>query len=267
MPLFKDPLNSKRIKEFEKENAVTPQKERWLAFGAMLMHHNFEPLRTFKLISLDGQRLASFAQAFADWWGIYDGQGALETLDYLSRADGHTPYAREFYHKFIVPKKGDKSFSSRYLDVLPDQLQNTTGLEASMERSGGNLLALADRINRGGKAYDQIWYDLQRIGKGYNFTKEEVFNIDRFEAWDFGRVVYIARNSTALGYVKEDEAWSYIEKAANAASGLYKDWREYLAAYALGRALAFGSDKHAISGMQYLLKDENSPCKQHNFKG
>jgi len=265
--IFQEFLNSDEVKKFEAENSVTPKRQRALAFGAVLMFSNREPLRTFKMMHANHPaQIESLRVGFGEWWGIYDGQEALDVLDYLSKAAGHAIFAGEAYNRFILPLKGDKRFGVRNLNITPNQIQDLRGLERSYERSNGDLVTLCERINRGLNAYDQVWYDLQRIGKDHNFSSEELLSIGNFAAWDLGRVVYIARTSAALGYVEEEQTWPYIEKAADIAGEVYKDWRQYLAAYCLGRALGFGSYKNIDLEVRYLLKDPNSPYNDSSFK-
>ena len=264
--IFTEFLNTDEVKKFESQNAVTPGRQRALTFGAVLMFSNKEPLRTFKMMHTDTNQIEGLRAGFGEWWNIYDGQEALFVLDSLTNTKGHTDFADEVYKKFILPLRGDKRFGVRHINITPDQIQDLSGLEKGFERAGGDIFALCEMINRGMKAYDQVWYDLQKIGKGYNYTSEELLSVENFAAWDLGRVVFIARNSVALGYVGEDETWPYIEKAAETASQLYSSWREYLAAYCLGRALGFGSYKNIDFEVKYLLKDPNSPYNDSCFK-
>ncbi|MCL2855218.1 MAG: DUF1266 domain-containing protein [Defluviitaleaceae bacterium] len=241
--LFTEFLNTEEVKRFETANAVTPQRRRALTFGAVLMFSNREPLRTFKMMHAGPGQIESLRTGFGEWWGIYDEDEALEVLEYLSKAEGHAPFANQLYQQHIAPKRKDKRFGVR-------------------DENTGN-----QRADQGLKAYDQVWYDLQRFpGKDHKYASEELLAVENFAAWDLGRVVYIARNSVALGYLEEERVWQYIEKAADMASGIYSGWREYLAAYCLGRALGYGSYKNIDLEVKYLLKDDNSPYKDSKFK-
>jgi hypothetical protein len=59
-------------------------------------------------------------------------------------------------------------------------------------------------------------------------------------AWDFGRVVAIARAAYDCGYIGETEAWALIGEADARARRIYKSWNDFAASYLIGRALWAG---------------------------
>ncbi len=54
-------------------------------------------------------------------------------------------------------------------------------------------------------------------------------------AWDYGRLINIARWSYTLDYITEEEAWTYMLIAAKRSQVEYKSWEEYGQSYLLGR--------------------------------
>lgn len=56
-------------------------------------------------------------------------------------------------------------------------------------------------------------------------------------AWDFGRLVNIARYCYDCDYITEDVAWKYIKLAYLHVSEKYADWAAFSKAYVIGRAL------------------------------
>jgi hypothetical protein len=54
-------------------------------------------------------------------------------------------------------------------------------------------------------------------------------------AWDFSRLVYLARDGYALGFLSEEEAWSWLREAADALRDDYSSWLDFGQAYILGR--------------------------------
>ena len=84
-------------------------------------------------------------------------------------------------------------------------------------------------------------YDAQKkilIEKGY--AERELSQIKTLTAWDYGRTAYALRFSAHARYIKQKEAWSYMKAAADNATRDYDSWRQFFAAYYLGRAIAFG---------------------------
>ena len=72
--------------------------------------------------------------------------------------------------------------------------------------------------------------------------KKHMKTIDNFSAWDYGRCGIIGRYASAVGYVSDDVAMDYMVTAGQNAAKDYKNWKDYIAAYFLGRALAYGID-------------------------
>jgi hypothetical protein len=87
-------------------------------------------------------------------------------------------------------------------------------------------------------------------------------------AWDFGRCGIIGRYSAHAGYVSEDEAWGYMLTASENAAKAYNNWREFLAAYFLGRSVAYGADDigNYSDIINYLLNNSYSPYNLVPFK-
>ncbi|MCL2353350.1 MAG: DUF1266 domain-containing protein [Defluviitaleaceae bacterium] len=99
------------------------------------------------------------------------------------------------------------------------------------------------------------------------YTKEELDKIETLAAWDYGRSGFIARNSVKMGYLTEEDVWVYMQLAAYNATQRYESWREYLAAYVLGRALGYGRDcADMYSVLEYLLNHEDSPFFSSSFR-
>jgi len=233
--------DSDEHKAFERENAVSPTREWALAFGGVLMNTAGESTRTMKLKDRGPDYLADIRQGFAHMWGIADGESALEMLEKLINMQGHTNKANALYAEYMKP----------YFD------------------SGKTISAASNPPVNVLKPYFDA-FDGLRLDPKLRFPFEELSVIDNFAAWDLGRVAMIARYSVAFGYLSEDEAWPFIEEAAQIASNIYRDWAQFFQAYALGRALGYGGHgtyDYLSFEIAYLLYNENSPVKQHDFKG
>ncbi len=54
-------------------------------------------------------------------------------------------------------------------------------------------------------------------------------------AWDYGRLVNVARWSYSVGYISEDEAWRYITPSGKYLQLNYHSWEDYGKNYLAGR--------------------------------
>jgi ankyrin repeat protein len=77
-------------------------------------------------------------------------------------------------------------------------------------------------------------YNTRRLLFVYKYLK--YFNKkEMLYAWDIGRVVSVSRWCYHLGYLSEDEAWTFIDKAGKKLITIFDNWEDYGANYVLGR--------------------------------
>ena len=280
-------LTSRAMREFEAENAVSPEQERYLAFGAYVLTNNRESIRVFAL----GESGDHAASILRDFWGVEDRASAMEQLEQLSTASGQSPAADDMYRTLIV--NGQELFVDGMLfymtDYEPIGLENVyQSAERRVERMEEDIIdymmvmleideeereelikllvyeQFAERIINGLEAYvDAKELLIDFLG----FTEEELLSLPSLAAWDYGRVAIIARYGVAAGYLREDVAWEYLQAAAENAAEIYTCWRQYTAAHILGRALAFGNNsddfKHSLN---FLLHHPESSFQTIDFK-
>ena len=262
-------------------SVTTDEQKRYLAFAAVLFTQNGHLSEELEIS--DKMKCKNILKR---WWGIEDHSEAAKTAEKLSIAATHTPFADDVYSEFIV--KGRRPPSS------PEDLADLTGLENAYRSSVRRALYMADvpdeeitpeyveelmaqdgytatftevlfdRLIEGLECYQQAKDVLKRAG----VSDEEMSEIKTLAAWDYGRTGIIARYGANAGYLDEDEAWHHMKTAAENAAGIYPGWREYFAAYILGRAVALGADcKDQYSTMNYLLNNEyESPVFRVSFK-
>ena len=73
-------------------------------------------------------------------------------------------------------------------------------------------------------------------------------------AWDFSRLVLLARSCYFVGYIDEATAWSYIDKAAQGVAGRFTTWREYGMGFLAVREIWAGEkDPDMIRAVNRLL--------------
>ena len=114
----------------------------------------------------------------------------------------------------------------------------------------------------------QAYEDVKKnLVDNYGYTAEQIDGLKTTSAWDYDRLVNVARFSYSAGYITEQEMWDYINKAVTQAKNDYNSWEEYFAGVMLGRTLAYGkpfADSKAQADA--LLKDDKSVYKTHSFK-
>ena len=281
-------LTSVEMAEFEAAHAVTPAQERYLAFGAFLPTVNRESPRVFALESVTE---AQAAHNMSSAWSIVDGETALVQIRGLVSASGQSPVADDIWHTLVrngrfEPLCGETMFfEGADLTGLENVYASTVGraqgradefealmflIEAydiGLDREEAFelfvLMLLAERVNSGLEAFHVAG---QLLIDAFEFTHEELMSIPTLAAWDYGRAVHVARQSVTAGFLEEEDVWVYLQKAANSAAGIYNCWREYTAAYVIGRALAFGNNSlDMIAAFDFLLHHYASPFLTIDF--
>jgi len=278
-------LTSRQMRQFEQENAVSAEQERYLAFGAFVLTNNRESIRVFAL----GDSGPHAERILRDSWSITDSEGALTQIYRLSTATGQSPIADEIYRYFVLNDQLDEvdgvvlfltGFDiSRFENLFNNAVSRAEQMEDELDmlvefleldederEEAFELLVymqFAERVNRGLNAYLGA-RDLLIDSLG--FTEEELLNLPTLAAWDYGRVAIIARYGVEAGFLDEDEAWEYLKVAADSASAIYSNWREYTAAHILGRALAFGNPSDDfLHTLNFLLHHPESSFQTIEF--
>lgn len=261
---------------------LSKEQQKCLAFGSIIFEENGETIETLKLRGSEKR----YKKMLRDWWEIEDHNEALKVVTYLSNAQGHTPFTNDIYNEFV---KKDKP-----LPFTPKGLQEITGLENAYLSSAKRILSsvgildsemtpkfmeevmmdeqfkqetipleLFERLTTGMECFKIASDILIRLG----YKEQELKQINTLAAWDYGRAVFVARDCYHVGYLSEEEAWQYITLAVLNATNTYSNWREYIAAYILGRAIGFGSDcTDHYKTLDYLLNNNESPLNTNSFK-
>jgi len=299
-----EPMERAEIKEFEEANTVTPQQQRWLAFGAPLAYKYNESARIFIFLpdaygnEKDLQPLVDRAR---EEWDVTDTESAKTRLDeYLSLENSSV--ANEIYINFLSEheQRYDDNFGEYLYEnafVTRKDTEEAQGIElifraaekASERAVDWHLIQndiddedeieeiayeyahdLLPRMITGGvKSYGDVLQKLTYPVLESHRHHAEIRNISNFAAYELGCVAYMSRVFAAVGYITEAEAWDYIKKAADMAAKLYKNWHEYIAAHCLGWGLInagmhYGDEAQRING--YLIGHENSPLGESQFK-
>lgn len=237
------------LAEMEDIDVPADQQQRLLAFGAVLATRNNIDFLTlvgmdkslmkdmgemYKTIDRD-ELQAAFGEAYKkvlnDSWSVADRASAIETLDLL-RDQGHRDYPDYPFDQVLALIRSGE----------------TEGYEAEASACADVYTALTEE---------------------YGYSQEELDAISTVSAWDYDRLVVVARWCYVAGFITEQEAWDYIKAAAEQGSSDYKDWKSYFAGILLGRAIwtgehGFDPGNRAIADQ--LLVDENSIYQQVSFK-
>lgn len=161
-------------------------------------------------------------------WDVRNREEAIQVLEWLL-TEGHRPD----YDQLLMALKADQFFTE-------------------------------EEIGKSQECYESAQDALM---KKLSFTKSDFDRVNTIAAWDLDRAVNIARWSYILGYISEEEAWGYIERAADAASNVFQSWKDYFISFAFGRALAYEGDIYDIlwNGKE-LLGEKDSVWNEFNIK-
>ena len=270
---YANAMKSGAMKAFEAQLPASAEQQRLMTFGALLFVRNKESCRTFLLKAgkVDAQLMLSGK------WQIENRTQALQTCEALANMQVHTPFGDDIYlnvarHGQLDPMTSQDLYNKQgienaYQHVVKD-LARAGKLRDDPPDSPEYKLRVMDTlvvaINTGIECYKtsrEMLIDLGYVGSELNV-------VDTTAAWDLGRVSLVARYGAKAGYLEEADAWRFMQLAADHAAARYTSWKEYLAGYVFGRALAYGNnslDNYAV--MRYLLNGKTSLYGDVSFKG
>ncbi len=180
----------------------TPEQAEYaLAMSAILSTYNQE---TYSTLASD-MYPTTLKPLMEQWWDITDRQTSLLMLNWL-RDDGH----RVEYNQ-----------AKEY--ILDNQLKNCTDVAKFAGKNNLNFPPSCDNTVMASQ-YQLLSTLSSKIGN------------HSLLAWDYGRLISVARWSYTLGWISEQEAWEYIMPATQALQKEYSSWKEYGEQYLLGRA-------------------------------
>jgi hypothetical protein len=175
-------------------------------------------------------------QIVGRWWGILCPDDAVAKLDYLR----------------------DKGFRYYFPTVLRAVTQPAAEREAIiLEAFPGNEEDQAKALSQVENLLETM-QDLEDDGVIDSSADIVKYGVD---AWDCGRLVFVARLCHDIGYISEKQVWSYIDAAAELARHSFNSWQAYAKSYVIGRCLWAGSEEDSTIPeiAEYLLENEESP--------
>lgn len=271
---------SSKMEEFETMHKLHPKREKALLYGSLIMYICKESFRVFKIIgNLDIKNHLTIMENF----DITTSQDAIDRLDRLVAAKDRSNVAQEIYQYFIVESNPvpldfsnlvtpglEKTLAgclSSTIHTTKSYLEKKPQKTKVEEETVWKFFAQKYMIEKIHDSLDSYNKNLDIFPKAGIFTKEELRSVTNFSALDLGRVVYMAKIGTHIGYIEEETAWHYIETAAKKISETYSSWNELYKSYVMGRALGLSVPAtDLINGVDFLLNHEKSPVKDLSFK-
>lgn len=238
---------------------------------------------------LAGQKPAFAQNALAKTWEISDADKAVAVMARLVKGEDQTPAVAEVFEHIIkenqyeiargifapikqeglanldLPKnfvnfwKSVTNNANEDIDDFIGFLENPAEARQSATFHNITLSLVLSRLNKYVKGYETALRALRVFG----YTTEELLSISNFAAWDLGRCGHIAKMAAFAGYISEDEAWKFLLAVGDEVYKTHDRWRQFLAAYFLGRCMAYSADDMENFGdiMRFLLKDKKSPYR------
>jgi len=257
---------SRAAKKLEEKFPVTTEQRSLLAYGAVLPIQNGESARILHIKASTDE-----VKDMLEYnWGIKGRAEALPIIDVLARAANHTEFADDIFNVYVKNAnlgplhekdvQGNKGLANAFNSIAKGnfdikQLPKNMPKEAKASFFGLVEMELAARANLGLRAFKSARDTLLEVG----MTDEELSTVHSTAAWDLGCAASIARYCAYMDYITEDEAWEFMRTVAKNAAPLYKNRREWIAGYVIGRALGYGDDsKSEQSVLDFLLNDDRT---------
>lgn len=196
-----------------------------------------------------GLDVTSMKESLSQSWGINNNKEAVDTLNYLVDG-GHRVIFDVVYNAFLLDSKQQQNnlISSKIDETASDYEENVH------------------------KAFDQLqnlidtWSELTK--NNVVKTTEDLKKYNN-KAWDYGRLAQISRLCYDCGYISEEKAWEFINKAFKMTLEDFDSWESFSKSYIIGRAMWGGLEYYTDrlnTIATYLLNNEKSPWKQFPLK-
>lgn len=207
--------------------------QKWLvALGAILSRRNGE---TYEVLSSNLPK-EELRELIGQSWDIYEHQSAIGALEWLKN-EGHRAQFNQIRTTLVALASDDYE---KYVAEKKRLLADMSGAEKQRQSF---LL-------------DFVWQhrsDLQEKS---------------LIAWDYMRLVNVARWSYSAGYISEQEAWQYIVPAGKTLQQMYDSWETLADDYLLGRSFWQRDSRHPDMWpmVEWLKTNPTSPWKELNWK-
>lgn len=202
-------------------HAPTKEQQNYiLALGAILSRQNNEVTKDLK----SNLNTKSLTQVIDQSWGITDQETALTTINWL-RDEGHRAQLNTIMDSFD---------------------QNNITTQSEFDDLKKIIMDSAKSENADPK---QISFVLDFAWKNQSALRDK-----SLYAWDYGRLVNVVRWCYTLGWISEEEAWTYLVPAAKTLQSKYISWNDYGENYILGRGFWL-NDLNQSNQQKVIVKD------------
>lgn len=190
-----------KIAKFVAKNQVEELKQKYLAVAAVYYNSPYEAVYCLNSYLFRSKReTENWRKAIERSWGMTDTASARNTLDWLQQA-GHRKSA---------------NFKSN--------LENYVAQVTSKELTNPETKEFIETVK-------SIY-----LSKEIGYIKEaQIYTCHNIAAWDYLRGLNLARIAYNLGYLKEEEAWFYIEAFGMKVKQDFNSWEEVAVSFLLGR--------------------------------
>lgn len=223
--------------KIDKNSTLSPEQYRKLALGAIYSQQQQAPHNTLKT----GRGRMRATALLGEWWSIYSGKDAKDKLEQLLDS-GFRHY--DILIELVAQQANPAQIQTDILDTFAPGDEQQQALHRLQ-----NLRDCLDDLNKRGY-----------LEKPASRTAA---------AWDYGRVVFVARLCFDARFLTEQEAWSFIERANEMAAQHFDGWRSFAHSYVIGRAMWSG-DEFINDGIaiiaEGLLAAPESPFNQLAWK-
>lgn len=180
---------------------------------------------------------------FNQGWNISDQASAIETLDYL-RLSG----TRRYFPQVVEALKlKNKQEIQQYLrDTFED----------------------SEDINNCWEQIQFAFESMDPLMKEHIISNEADFSRIGPDAWDAGRLVFIARLCREANYINDEQLWKYVDAADEIAHRTLTSWEDFGKSYIIGRCLWCGASNYfeVMAGhAKDMYTKPNSPWKTFPF--
>ena len=180
---------------------------------------------------------------FTQGWGITDKTSAIDTLDYL-RLSGTRRYFPQVVESLKLKNKQE----------IQQYINDTFENEEDMRN-----------------CWEQVQYafeSMEPLMKEQIIKDENDFVRIGPDAWDAGRLVFMARLCREHNYITDEQLWQYIDAADEIAHRTLTNWEDFGKSYIIGRCLWCGTANYfeVMAGhAKKMYTNTKSPWKTFPF--
>ena len=234
--LFRAIASSARM---EKNTDLTEDQQRKLLLSGVFSAQKAALFNVVKTGMDSSERERMFAQG----WGITDNASAIDTLDYLKLSG-----TRRYFPQVVEALKiKNKQEIQQYINDTFDNEEDVRN------------------------CWEQVQYafeSMEPLMKEQIIKDENDFVRIGPDAWDAGRLVFMARLCREHNYITDEQLWQYIDAADEIAHRTLTNWEDFGKSYIIGRCLWCGTANYfeVMAGhAKDMYTKPTSPWKTFSF--